>query len=260
MLIAFQKMQAQGNDFVILDFVDHGLPAYDFPALASSICDRHFGVGADGLVTLEPCETAAARMVIYNSDGSRAEMCGSALRCVAKLLMDKFAQTELDILTDSGFKHARRAAEDIIVNLGTAKILKTDFPVDNFVGDLVDIGNPHYVVFCDDLSEDPHLEFGGSLEHHPAFPSPVNVQFVQVLGRNEMQMKIWEHACGPTLACGTGAGSAVYAGIKKALLDPEVTVHVPGGILKIIYQKETDTMLLSGPVTLVFSGDYSWKI
>lgn len=260
MLIAFQKMQAQGNDFVILDYVDHGLPGYDFPALASSICDRHFGVGADGLVTLEAVDTADARMVIYNSDGTRAGMCGSALRCVSKLLMEKLAQAEVLILTDSGLKQARRKADDIIVNLGSARIIKADFPADDFTGDLVDIGNPHYVVFCEDISDDPHLKFGARLEHHPAFPAPVNVHFVQVQSRQSIQMKIWEHACGATLACGTGAASSVYSGIRKALLDHEVAVEVPGGMLKIIYQKETDTMLLSGPVNHVFSGNYTWKI
>ncbi|MDD2424279.1 MAG: diaminopimelate epimerase [Candidatus Cloacimonetes bacterium] len=260
MLIAFQKMQAQGNDFVILDYTDQDLPAHDFPALASSICDRHFGVGADGLVTLQTSDTADARMIIYNSDGSRAEMCGSALRCVSSLLMDKLAVAELNILTDSGLKQARRERDKIIVNMGTAQILEEDVPAGGFVGDLVNVGNPHYVVFCDDISGNPHLKHGAMLEHHPAFPSPVNVHFVQVLSKNRMRMKIWEHACGPTLACGTGASSAVYSGIRKALLAHEVTVEVPGGILSIIYQEETDTMLLCGPVTQVFSGDYSWKI
>lgn len=106
MLIAFLKMQAQGNDFVILDFLGQEIPSYDFPALASSICDRHFGVGADGLVTIQASVAADARMVIYNSDGSRAEMCGSALRCVAGLLMDKHAVAEPRIFTDSGLKQA----------------------------------------------------------------------------------------------------------------------------------------------------------
>ena len=259
MLIAFQKMHAQGNDFVILDYMDQDLPAYDFPALASSICDRHFGVGADGLVTLLPCETADAQMIIYNSDGSRAEMCGSALRCVASLLMDKSARNEALILTDSGLKQARREGEDIIVNMGTASILEEDVPAGGFVGDLVNIGNPHYVVFCDNVSENPHLKHGAMLEHHPAFPAPVNVHFVQILSKDRMRMKIWEHACGPTLACGTGASSAVYSGIRKALLSHDVTVEVPGGILRIIHQEETDTMQLCGPVTQVFSGNYIWK-
>ena len=260
MLIAFEKMQAQGNDFVILDFLAQDLPAYDYPALASAICDRHFGVGADGLVILSASDTAAARMVIYNSDGSRAEMCGSALRCVSSLLMDISAIAEPLILTDSGLKQARREGEDIIVNMGTARMLKQDFPANGFVGDLVDIGNPHYVVFCDDISEDPHLKYGAILEHHRAFPAAVNVHFVQVFSKRKMQMKIWEHACGATLACGTGASSAVYSGIRKGLLEHEVTVEVPGGTLKIIYVKETDSLLLSGPVSHVFSGDYVWKI
>lgn len=259
MLIAFLKMQAQGNDFVILDFLGQEIPSYDFPALASSICDRHFGVGADGLVTIQASVAADARMVIYNSDGSRAEMCGSALRCVAGLLMDKHAVAEPRIFTDSGLKQAHREADNIIVNLGTAKILEADFPAGNFVGDLVDIGNPHYVVFCDEISEDPHLKYGAALEHHPAFPASVNVHFVQVQGRDKMQMKIWEHACGPTLACGTGAASAVYSGIRKELLDNEVTVGVPGGVLKIIYQQESNTLQLCGPVSQVFSGNYTWK-
>ena len=259
MLIPFIKMQAQGNDFVVLDVFEQSLSEVDFHALAIAVCERHFGVGADGLVLMSPCLEADARMTIFNNDGSLAEMCGSALRCVSSLMMQKTGNCDLDILTDSGLKHARRDGEKVTVNLGKARLLRKGYPVEQFTGDLVNIGNPHYVVFVDSLEDDPHLKYGTILENHPAFEKPVNAHFIKVCNRASIQMKIWEHACGPTLACGTGAASSVFAGIQRGILDSKVDVEVPGGELQIDYLCD-GSLLLSGTVAKSFRGSYPWKI
>jgi diaminopimelate epimerase len=258
MLIPFIKMNAQGNDFVILDLFAHELPELDHAKLSEQICDRHFGVGADGLVILKPCKDAEAQMIIFNNDGSRAEMCGSALRCVAWLMMTKLERTELEIRTDSGIKHAIREVDFIRVNLGKPRMLQSNMPVKGFLGDLVDIGNPHYIVFREDVSDDPHLMYGAMLEHHPAFTKPVNAHFVQVVDSDLIKLKIWEHACGATLACGTGAASAVFAGITRGILEHQVAVEVPGGSIFITAQTD-GSMLLSGEVAENFRGTYLWK-
>jgi diaminopimelate epimerase len=260
MLIPFTKMQAQGNDFVILNYLEADLPELDFAALAAAICDRHFGVGADGLALILPSSEAEAKMLIYNSDGSRAKMCGSALRCVSALLFKAGRKNELKISTDSGLKSAHLQAEEITVNLGAAAIIDPDITVEGFKGDLVDIGNPHFVVFLDDLEADPHLRYGAILEHHAAFSAPVNVQFAQVLSPNLIRLKIWEQACGATLACGTGAASTVFAGIKKGLLQDQVRVLLPGGSIRIIHEKDDNSLLLMGPVSEVFTGRFLWKV
>lgn len=259
MLIPFKKMNAQGNDFVILDHFANQALDVDFPRLAQDICDRHFGVGADGLVILEPCADGDARMIIFNNDGTRAEMCGSALRCVSFMMMQKTHKDQVDIVTDSGLKQAKREGDFITVNLGKPELIRQKMHVDEFCGDLVDIGNPHYIVFQEDISRDPHLEHGAKLEHHPAFSRPVNVHFVQILERDIINLKIWEHACGATLACGTGAASAVFAGIQRGCLASKVAVNVPGGKI-IIQATETGEMLLIGTVSESFQGCYPWKI
>jgi len=260
MLIPFRKMHAQGNDFVILSHWDKEPPMVDLPRLARDICDRHFGIGADGLVLILPNAKQDATMVIFNSDGSRAEMCGSALRCVASILMQDTGKHELQIATDSGIKNATQQDGEISVNLGKARIMHEDLVVEEFSGDLVDIGNLHFVIFAKDLTDDPHLRFGAQLEHHPAFPTGVNVHFAQIRTMSEIEIKIWENAVGPTLACGTGAASVVFSGFCKGLLGQQVDVLVPGGRIKIWIKKSDDSLLLIGPVTEVFSGEFSWKI
>ncbi|MDI3504621.1 MAG: diaminopimelate epimerase [Candidatus Cloacimonadota bacterium] len=259
MLISFTKMQAQGNDFVILNYLDQAIPELDFAALAAAICKRNFGVGADGLVLIKPSLEADARMIIYNSDGSRAEMCGSALRCVSAMLGKRLDKQKLTIFTDAGLKSAVLQDENITVNLGAAQMLRSDYTVAGWQGDLIDIGNPHFVVFVDDLNSDPHLQYGAILEHHPAFATPVNVHFAKVLSPTKLQLKIWEHACGATLACGTGAAATVFAGIHKNLLSDSVDILLPGGQLHIAQDSRDGSMLLTGPVSESFTGIYKWK-
>ena len=260
MLIPFLKMQAQGNDFIILDSFANPLPVLDFPAFARGVCKLHTGIGADGLVLLQASNISAAQMIIYNSDGSRAEMCGSALRCVSWLMHQKLGQTMLSIQTDSGLKQAEiahRASGDIVsVNMGMPAIKEKNLSALGFTGDLVDVGNLHYVIWTESLNNNPHLLHGYSLEQHAGFPQAVNVQFACLSNPEEIELKIWERACGATLACGTGATASVFSGIKQGLLNNIVKVNMPGGFVTI--EAGATGYVLSGAVQPTFSGDYPW--
>lgn len=259
MLIPFVKMHAQGNDFVIVDGYANKMPKLDFPALAIDACAPHTGIGADGLVLIVPSKTAGAQMIIYNSDGSRAEMCGSALRCVSWLTHKRLKQTNVRILTDSGIKFAELSFDGsrVAVNLGHPQLVESSLAVNGFTGDLVDVGNLHYVVWADSLDDNPHLLHGPSLEHNKAFPHPVNSHFALLHSSSEIDIKIWEHACGATLACGTGATSCVFSGIQRGLLSGIVKVNMPGGSVQL--EVKDSGYILSGEVSLSFSGVYPWK-
>jgi len=258
MLIPFIKMHAQGNDFIILDFFAMGMRDISFPAFAEQVCTPHTGIGADGLVLMSPCENADGQMIVYNSDGSRAEMCGSALRCVAYLLHNKLSKNELGIQTDSGIKTATVSADgSVCVNLGLPRLLKQEYLARGFRGDLIDIGNQHYIIWQSKLESDPHLLHGAMLEHYHGFEQAVNVHFATVINPAEVRIKIWEHACGATLACGTGAASTVFSGVQRGLLQGSVTVNMPGGAVQI--EPLESGYLLCGEVTVSFSGDYHWK-
>ncbi len=262
MLISFTKMHAQGNDFIILDafnYPPNSLSKIDLPALAAKMCQRRTDVGADGLVTLSPAKTADGQMQIFNSDGSRAEMCGSALRCVAFLLRSKRRRGDLSILTDSGLKTALvNGNNQVSVNLGVPKILQKDLIVEDFCGDLVDIGNLHFIVWHADLESDPHLKHGSFLENNPAFPKPVNVHFVRLGEADTLQMKIWERAVGATQACGTGAVSSVCSAVSRGLDSEKVLVQMPGG--EVIVKPGTHGYQLTGEVFTAYRGEYDWRI
>ncbi len=262
MLIPFLKMHAQGNDFVILDAFSAPADAFtdqELAILAAEVCQLHTGVGADGLVVLSPHEDAGGRMLIFNADGSRAEMCGSALRCCAWILGEKLKLSELIIHTDSGKKTAVITPEgEICVNLGLPKLLQRDLPALGFTGDLIDSGNLHYIVWQAELSNAPHLQQGAALEHFAGFPHPVNVHFARVLSPNAIEIKIWERGVGATLACGTGAVSCVCSALQRNLISGKTTVQMPGGTVCV--SPTPEGYLLSGEVCLVFRGEYSWKI
>lgn len=262
MLIPFIKMHAQGNDFVILDgFANHPaqIRKLDLPALARQVCMRYKEIGADGLVIFEPCRTGDAQMTIYNADGSRAEMCGSALRCVASLLRIKKNRTDLSIITDSGKKFALILPGEIVsVNLGVPRIMEANLTVEGFTGDLVNIGNPHYIIWQDNLDDDPHLKYGSILEHHPSFAKPVNVHFARFISPTEIEIKIWERGCGATLACGTGASCCVASGISRKMLEDKVEVKMPGGTVSI--KAQAMGYQLAGEVGKPFEGQYNWRI
>ena len=261
MLIDFIKMHAQGNDFVILDHPEAAILQADLGELALAVCDLKFGFGADGLVIYTDSDTAAARMIIYNSDGTRAAMCGSALRCLTYLYASKFKVNQFEIETDNGIKTCRLDHDDVTtVNLGKPVIIEAEMAVGDFVGSLVDVGNLHYVVYTQNLADAPHMRHGDFLEHHPAFPQTVNVHFAKLINRFSIQLAIWENGVGPTLACGTGATAAVLAGIITQGLEQSVSVEMPGGKVQVSQNPETGDFELSGAVTFVGTGQYRWIV
>ena len=262
MLIPFLKMHAQGNDFVILDFFapeSFSWAKLDFSSVAEELCKPHFGIGADGLVLLMPNASCDAQMFIYNADGTSAEMCGSALRCVTWILHQKTGKKEFSIQTEAGLKTCYINEDNTVtVNLGIPSMLKHSYQAEGFTGDLVNIGNQHFVVWVNSLQNNPHLQYGSVLEHHKGFKQTVNVHFAVLLNRNTAAIKIWEKGCGATLACGTGTAATVFSGITNGLLDNEVEVFMPGGIVKIVVSEKG--YLLSGEVCRSFEGVYNWKI
>ena len=273
----FTKMHGAGNDYVYVNCfepVDLG----DVSELAKAMSDRHFGIGGDGLVLICPSERADARMRMYNADGTEAEMCGNAVRCVAKFVYDHgiVPQEELTIETGRGVLDLQCSiiggkVDSVRVNLDEPILNSADIPT-TLAGDppvnvplevagrtlevtCVSMGNPHAVTFVDEVNDDWVLNVGPQVEVHAAFPRRVNAEFIQVVSRSEIFMRVWERGSGETLACGTGAGASVVAGVLAGLLDRKVTVHLSGGDLEIEWA-ESGEVYMTGPATEVFSGEW----
>ena len=274
----FTKMHGAGNDYVYINCFDEPVPL-DIPATAIAISDRHTGVGGDGLVLICPSEVADARMRMFNADGSESEMCGNAIRCVAKYVSDRgiARKPELKIETGRGvltmqlFTGAGGKVEQVTVNMG-APILKsaripTTLPGDpptnaklEVAGKTIDVtcvsmGNPHCVTFVDEVNDDWVLRVGPQIERHPAFPRRVNAEFIQVVSPDEFIMRVWERGSGETLACGTGACASAVAGVLTGRTNRTVTAHLRGGDLKLEWAS-TGEVFMTGPATEVFSGEW----
>jgi len=261
MNIQYTKMHAQGNDFIIVNRDKVILENAQLTKLAQDVCNRHFGIGADGLVLLDTDKREKAHMVIYNADGSKAEMCGSALRCCCILLTRDNKTKEIEIFTDSGLSKGIVDAENpnyVTVEIGSPKMVKYSFILDGYKGDYVTIGNPHFVIYTQDLASNPHLSAGKALSENNQFPEGANIEFAKVITKDEIEMLIWERGAGVTLACGTGATAVVFSGQYNHLLNDKVKVNVPGG--SIVISKKGDTYYLGGEVTFVGTGDYLWII
>lgn len=272
----FTKMEGCGNDYVYVDCFREQVK--DPARLAQRISDRHFGVGGDGLILIEPSERADAYMHMFNADGSEGNMCGNGIRCVAKYIYDHGIippdRTETVIDTKSGLRNIALEIENgtvvrATVDMGMAalaselpeKILVKGMPL-CFIG--IDVGNPHAVYFIEDnpalgVSEVRDLDFllyGEAFETHERFPDKVNSEFVRVISRGEIDFRVWERGSGETLACGTGATAAVAAGIEVGKLDDEVLVHLIGGDLRIRYDRKSGHLFMTGPAKEVFKGEY----
>lgn len=277
----FTKMHGIGNDYVYVDLIDDESDRTDWPAVARIVSDRHKGIGGDGLILVAPSEsdvTAAGRMIMFNADGTESEMCGNGLRCVAKILHDRgYARADsLDIQTGNGVlsvgveRDASGQASNLRVNMGhpilqAARIPTTlagDPPINAPLGvedrtfevTSVSMGNPHCVVFTDDLSDDLVLRYGPLIEHHDTFPNRVNVEFVRVESRTEFTQRTWERGSGETQACGTGASAVCVAGVLTGRMDRTVTGHLLGGDL-ILEWVEDGPVLKTGGATEVFRGE-----
>jgi diaminopimelate epimerase len=274
----FTKMHGIGNDYVYVSTFDQPAPA-DPVALAVKVSDRHFGVGSDGLILIEPSAWADARMRMFNADGSESEMCGNGVRCVAKYIYDHgiAARPRVKIETGRGVLTLDIEAEDgkarrVKVDMGSPILQGSDIPT-TLPGDppievpiLVDghslkvtavsMGNPHAVVYVDDVVSFPVEAVGAALERHPAFPRRVNVHFVQVDAPDEVNMRTWERGSGITLACGTGACAVCVAGVLTGRSGRTILAHLPGGDLTLEWPTDDGSVFMSGPATEVFTGDW----
>lgn len=273
----FTKMQGLGNDYVYVNCFQEKV---ENPSeVAVKVSDRHFGIGSDGLILINPSEVADFEMEMYNADGSRGEMCGNGIRCVAKYVYDYGLtdKTSISVETLGGIKYLELTVKDgkvelVRVDMGKPILVPAQIPIvaegervlDEPIevdGNLyhmtgVSMGNPHTVVFMDDVQNLEIEKIGPLFEHHERFPKRVNTEFVKVLDRRTVQMRVWERGSGETLACGTGACAVAVACILNGLTEDEVTVKLLGGDLNIFWDREKDTVYMTGPAKVVFDGVY----
>lgn len=274
--LAFTKMHGLGNDFMVLDCTRAALPLSD--AQIRLLADRHFGVGFDQLLMVEPATRPEVdfRYRIFNADGSEVEQCGNGARCFARFVRDQgLSDKELiRVETAAGVIELRLTSEGrVVVNMGVPKWLPAEIPFLAEVPALlypvevqgeqvelavVNMGNPHAVLLVGNVDTAPVARLGPLLESHPRFPARVNVGFLQVLARDRVKLRVFERGTGETLACGTGACAAVVAGRRLGLLDARVTVFLPGGELHIEWPDETAPVLMEGPATRVYEGLWLW--
>ena len=275
----FTKMQGIGNDYVYVNCLQETI---ENPSeLAKKISDRHYGVGSDGLIMINPSDKADFEMEMYNADGSRGEMCGNGIRCVAKYVYDYGLtdKTSISVETLAGIKNLDLTVEDgkvvlVKVDMGKPMQRPEEVPVVSEKEEVIDepitvdgqeyrmtcvsMGNPHAVVFIDqDVKEFPLETVGVKFENHERFPKRVNTEFVNVLDRHTAQMRVWERGSGETLACGTGACAVAVACALNGLTEDEVTVKLLGGDLQIKWDREKNTVYMTGPAEVVFDGE--WK-
>lgn len=274
----FTKMQGLGNDYVYVNCFQEKIE--NPPELARKISDRHFGVGSDGLIMINPSDKADFEMEMYNADGSRGEMCGNGIRCVAKYVYDYGLtdKTSISVETLGGVKYLNLTVKDgkvklVKVDMGKPELEPSKVPViaegDRAVDAPIDVdgeeyrmtcismGNPHAVVFVDcDVRELPLEEIGPKFENHERFPNRVNTEFVRVLDRHTAEMRVWERGSGETLACGTGACAVAVACALNGYTEDEVTVRLLGGDLHIKWDQEKDTVYMTGPAEVVFDGEW----
>ena len=270
--LPFIKMHGLGNDYIFIDCFSKTTVALiarlDIPALARRVSDRHFGIGADGLVLILPCKEADAEMRIFNADGSEAEMCGNAIRCVGKYLYESgiCVSTGISVSTLAGIRKLNLLLTDgvvsqITVNMGTPKMAADSLSLkerDTLGFISVNIGNPHAVFFRNWLISDAEMaDMGARISTHPHFPHGTNVEFVHVRNMHELDVRVWERGTGETLACGTGACAAAVAAFWMEETEHEVTVHLKGGNLFIQYDPIDRIVYMTGPATEVFRGQLS---
>ncbi len=282
--IVFVKMHGLGNDFVVIGALDElPLPEGKLGEFARFVCDRHFGVGADGVIWVLPSRVADFKMRIFNPDGSEAEMCGNGIRCAAKWFYDRdYAKgNTVQVETLAGVKTVWVQAEGgeavaVTVDMGEPVFEQSLVPaslcegreaigvplevegVGTFTASAVSMGNPHCVIFVNDVEDFPVETVGPKIEHHPAFPKRTNVEFVQVLSRNEMKVRVWERGAGLTLACGTGACASLAVAVKTGKTERKATVHLPGGALTIEW-RDDGRVYMTGPAVEVFRGELVWR-
>ena len=274
----FTKMHGCGNDYIYVNCLEETVE--DPERTAVYVSDRHFGIGSDGLILIHPSQVADFRMAMYNADGSEGKMCGNGVRCIAKYVYDYGLtdKKQIAIETLGGIKYLDLAVEDgkvvqVKVDMGAPILEPEQIPVklgvDRCVNEpltvggkeyqitAVSMGNPHAVVFVENTDSLALDVIGPEFEHHEVFPDRINTEFVQVLNRNEVNMRVWERGSGETLACGTGTCATVVACVLNGLTEDEITVHLLGGDLLLCYDRERNTVWMTGPAAVVCDGEIS---
>ena len=272
----FTKMHGIGNDYV---YVNCFKETVENPSeVAVKVSDRHFGIGSDGLILIKPSEVADGKMEMYNADGSQGAMCGNGIRCVAKYMYDYGItdKTSISVETKSGIKYLDLTLKDgkvdtVKVNMGMPILKAAEIPVrfekERVINEpvfvdgtewritCVSMGNPHAITYIDDVKGLEIEKIGPKFENHEMFPDRVNTEFVHVIDRKTVEMRVWERGSGETLACGTGACAVAVASILNGLTEDEVTVKLLGGDLKIFWDRKENTVYMTGSATTVFDGE-----
>lgn len=272
----FTKMHGCGNDYVYVNCFEETVRNPE--AVSRYVSDRHFGIGSDGMILICPSDSADFRMAMYNADGSEGSMCGNGIRCVAKYVYDYglTEKTQISVETKSGIKYLDLTVQDgkvslVRVNMGAPVLTASDIPVISEKKEVINepvtvlgteyritcvsMGNPHAVTIVDDTASFPIEQVGPHFEHHKMFPDRVNTEFVQILSRSEINMRVWERGSGETWACGTGTCASVVACALNGYTDDKVLVHLLGGDLEIFYDRQEDTVWMTGSATTVFDGE-----
>ena len=272
----FTKMHGIGNDYVYVNCLEEKVE--DPGRVAKLVSDRHFGIGSDGLILIKPSKNADFEMDMYNADGSRGAMCGNGIRCVAKYVYDYglTQKTNISIDTKSGVKYLELTIDNgkvslVKVNMGKPILKASQIPIhsdrEQVIRQPIDVegreyyitgvsmGNPHAVVYMDDIKNLEIERIGPAFEHHPAFPDRINTEFVHVLDRSTVERRVWERGSGETLACGTGACAVAVASIVNGYTDGEVTVKLLGGDLRVFWDRKEDLVYMTGPAAIVFEGE-----
>lgn len=272
----FTKMEGIGNDYVYVNCFQEEVE--DPRSVAVKVSDRHYGIGSDGLILIKPSKVADFCMDMYNADGSQSEMCGNGIRCVAKYVYDYGLtdQTSISVETLAGIKYLDLKVEEgkvvmVTVNMGQPELIPSKIPVQSdkeilvnepvtvggreYKMTCVSMGNPHCIVFVEDTEAFPLEEIGPQFENHAIFPNRVNAEFIQILDRKTVNMRVWERGSGETLACGTGACASAVACILNDLTDEEITIHLLGGDLLVRWDREKNLVYMTGPATVVFDGE-----
>lgn len=268
-------MHGLGNDYVYVNCFEEKID--NPPAVARFVSDRHIGIGSDGLIMINPSKTADFEMEMYNADGSRGEMCGNGIRCVAKYVYDYGLtdKTQISVETLGGIKYLDLTVEDgkvslVKVDMGKPKLEADLIPIISEREQVIDepievdgkeyhmtgvsMGNPHAVIYVDDVKGLDLEKIGPKFENHERFPKRINTEFVHCIDRQTVEMRVWERGSGETLACGTGACAVAVSSILNNLTDTQVTVKLLGGDLQIEWDREKDRVFMTGPATVVFDG------
>jgi diaminopimelate epimerase len=274
----FTKMHGIGNDYVYVNTFDQRPPA-DPSRLAIAVSDRHFGIGSDGLILIGPSERADARMRMFNADGSESEMCGNGVRCVAKYVHDHGIARKPRVTIETGrgvltldLEVIDGKARKVTVDMGPPILQGSDIPTklpgnppvnvplevggQTFAVTAVSMGNPHAIVYVNDVAGFPVETIGPLVERHPGFPRRVNAHFVEVIGPSEVRMRTWERGSGITLACGTGACAVCVGGVLTGKSARKILAHLPGGDLELAWPGDGSSVFMTGPATEVFSGEW----